>query len=140
MLRPAVESLGFELVGVEFHGGSNAVLRIYIDGPEGITVDDCATVSHQVSGVLDVEDPVSGAYTLEVSSPGVFRPLFTPADYERFAGERVRVQLATLVGGRRRLRGLLVGLRDGDIVVAEDGEQLVVPLAAVQRATLDPEL
>lgn len=140
LLQPAVELLGFELVGVEYHPGATALLRVYIDHPEGITVDDCATVSHQVSGVLDVEDPIADAYTLEVSSPGVDRPLFRAADYQRFAGERVRVQLATLVAGRRRVRGVLLGVDGDDVLVLEGEERHRLPLAAIERATLDPVL
>jgi len=100
MLAPAVAAVGFELWGVEFfQQGRHSVLRLFIDGPEGVGVDDCARVSHQASGVLDVEDPIAGEYTLEVSSPGWDRPLFTLAHYARLRAVRWRS------GWRRRSTG-----------------------------------
>jgi ribosome maturation factor RimP len=140
MLRPAVESLGYDLVGLEYHPGGAGMLRVYIECAEGITVRDCARVSHQVSGVLDVEDPIASAYTLEVSSPGVFRPLFGAEDYQRFAGERVRVKLVAEHAGRRQLRGVLLGCEGGQVSVQADGESYSVPLGLIAKANLDPEL
>ena len=141
LLEPAVTALGYELVGVEyFPQGSGSMVRVYIDSPDGITVDDCERVSHQVSGVLDVEDPVRGGYTLEVSSPGVDRPLYTPEDFSRFAGERVRVRLDVPVQGRRNITGILKGFSDGNVVVLEDGEERRLPLDAIGKAKLAPEL
>ena len=114
-------------------------MRLYIDAPDGVTVDDCARVSHQVSGVLDVEDPIRGPFTLEVSSPGFERPLFTPEHFERFAGERVKVKLDLPVDGHRSVTGTLLGYRDGCVVVLEDGVEKRLPLDAVRRAHLAPE-
>lgn len=140
LLEPVVEGLGYELVGVEYHpSGRQGLLRIYIDHAEGIGVDDCARVSHQVSGVLDVEDPLPGEYLLEVSSPGLDRPVFKPADYQRFAGERIRLRLRGLVEGRRKYRGRLVGLRDECVVIDESGTEVAVPLAEIDRANLELE-
>ncbi len=141
LLTPAVTALGYELVGVEhLRQGRHSVLRLYIDSDSGVTVEDCARVSHQVSGVLDVEDPVRGEYSLEVSSPGLDRPLFSLAQFERFRGRRARLVLATPRAGRRKFSGRLEGVRDGRVVVEVDGEQLLFSLAEIDRARLVPEL
>jgi ribosome maturation factor RimP len=138
ILEPVIVAMGYELVGIEYHPGKkNALLRIYIDAPDGVTVDDCALVSHQISGVLDVEDPLPGQYTLEVSSPGLDRPIFKASDYDRFAGERIRVRLRGLIDGRRKFRGVLVGLRDAHVVIDEDGTEVAVPLDQVDKANLE---
>ena len=92
MFGPVIESMVFELVAVEIAGGGNTILRIYIDSPDGITVDDCTDVSYQISGLLDVEDPLRGKYTLEVSSPGLNRPLVTLDHFKQFTGERVKIR------------------------------------------------
>lgn len=140
LLEPVVEGLGYELVGVEYHpSGRQGLLRVYIDHPDGIGVDDCARVSHQVSGVLDVEDPLPGEYLLEISSPGLDRPVFKPADFQRFAGERVRLRLRGLVDGRRKYRGRLLGLRGESVVIEESGAEVAVPLAEIDRANLELE-
>ena len=140
LLEPSVTGLGYELLGVELQGrGAGALLRLYIDTPDGVTVDDCARVSHQVSGVLDVEEPIRGAFTLEVSSPGLERPLFTPEQFERFAGERVKVKLDLPVDGRRSVTGMLQGCREGCVLVLEDGVEKRLPLDAIRRAHLAPE-
>jgi len=136
-----VSGLGYELVGVELIGAKgNRTLRVYIDTPAGIRLEDCEAVSHQVSGLLDVEDPIPGAYSLEVSSPGLDRPIFKAADYERFSGERIKLRLLELYEGRRRLTGVLVGL-DGDHVVVRDpdGTEWRIPLELIERARLDLE-
>jgi len=139
MLEPAVEALGFELVDTEFSGsGHRALLRIYIDRPGGVNVDDCAAVSHQVSAILDVEDPIAGRYTLEVSSPGLDRPLTRPQDFERFAGELVAVKLARPRDGRRKFKGRLLGLRDGMIALEADGERFDLAFDEVDKVRLVP--
>ena len=140
LLRPAVEGLDYEWVGLEYHGGGNGTLRVYIDNPDGVTVDDCARASRQISSVLDVEDPIQGAYTLEVSSPGVFRPLFGAEDFKRFLGERIKVTLGAEFESRRRLKGVLVGADDATVSVLADGQQYDVPVGLVSKANLDPEL
>jgi len=139
LIEPAVTALGFELVGVEFIHGKSGLLRVYIDHPDGISVDDCQAVSHQVSGVLDVEDPIRGEYTLEASSPGLDRPLFQARDFERFAGNQVDVRLLAPVNGRRKFKGVLGGLRDGQVVLQMDDEELVVALDEIDRARLVPD-
>lgn len=144
LLAPVVADLGYELVGVEFHPNSrNGLLRVYIDGERGVTVDDCVRVSGQVSGVLDVEDLIRGHYTLEVSSPGLDRPLFVPAHYQRFAGRRARLHLRQPLAERPgiRLTGTLVGIEGDALVVVEvDGRRLTISVANIDRARLVPEL
>jgi ribosome maturation factor RimP len=139
LIEPAVRVLGFELVGVEFFHGKSAVLRLYIDHPNGVSVDDCQAVSYQVSGILDVEDPIRGQYSLEVSSPGLDRPLFHERDFERFRGCEVDVRLVTPLNGRRRFRGVLGGLQDGLVVLQMDDEELVVALDEIDQARLVPD-
>jgi len=139
LLEPAVTALGFELVGVEFIRAKQAVLRVYIDSEQGITVDDCKAVSHQVSGILDVEDPIRGQYTLEVSSPGLDRPLYQMKDFERFAGHEIAMQLTAAVNGRRKFQGTLMGLRDDQVVLQMGEEELVVALDEIDRARLVPD-
>lgn len=140
MLEPVVVAMGYELVGIEYHGrGRHGLLRIYIDKPEGITVDDCSAVSHQVSGVLDVEDPIPGRYSLEISSPGLDRPLFKAGHFERFAGETVKLRLSAPRNGQRKFEGLLMGMRDDDVVLRmEDGSELGLPLKDIESARLVP--
>ncbi len=139
LIEPAVTALGFELVGVEFIHGKSGVLRVYIDHPDGVGLDDCQAVSYQVSGVLDVEDPIRGQYSLEVSSPGLDRPLYQRHDFERFAGSEVDVRLVAPVNGRRKFRGVLGGLRDGQVVVRMNDEELVVALDEIDQARLVPD-
>ncbi|MCC1497073.1 ribosome maturation factor RimP [Alcanivorax sp. 1008] len=138
MLQPVVESLGYEFWGLEYIQGRGATLRIYIDrdSDEGISVDDCALVSHQVSGVLDVEDPISGEYNLEVSSPGMERPLFTIEQWARYAGEDIQIRLLAPVAGKRRLTATLTAIEGDDVLLDVKGEALRVPFAQVDRANL----
>jgi ribosome maturation factor RimP len=132
---PVVRSMGYDLVGVEYGGNpGNARLRVYIDAADGITLDDCAAVSEQLSAALDVDDPIPGAYVLEVSSPGVNRPLFAPADFERFRGSRVFVRLERALDGRKRFKGTLVGLEGDTAVVEVDGRNWHLPLDAMEEA------
>lgn len=141
VLEPVVTGLGYELVGIDYrHNPKNALLRLYIDGPEGITLDDCTRVSRQVSGVLDVEDPIPSAYTLEVSSPGLDRPIFKPADYDRFKGEKVHLRLQGLYEGRRKFAGVLLGLRGDSVAIDENGTEIEVPLAQIDKANLELEV
>ena len=146
LARRVVEPMGYELVGVEHfrRGGGASTLRIYIDHPRGITLDDCSAVSHQLSGVLDVEDPLPGRYDLEVSSPGLDRPLVFPEHFTRFAGQRVKVRLAEKVEGRRNLEGVLLGLGDANggaetVRLEVEGRAWEIPLAALESARLIPD-
>jgi len=139
MLEPGIRALGFELVDVEFaRAGGQGVLRIYIDHPQGITVDHCAAVSRQVSAVLDVEDPIPEAYVLEVSSPGLDRPLVKREDFERYAGETIKVRLHEGIAGRRNFKGTLVGLDGDQVLVDVDAERYRLPLGNIERARLVP--
>ena len=127
MLQPVVESLGCRVWGIEYEGlGRRSVLRVFIDREEGITVEDCANVSHQISGVLDVEDPIGSAYTLEVSSPGLDRILFTLAQYAESVGDNVDVRLRFPAGGRRRYVGVLNAVDEEGIIVSVTGEEAPV--------------
>ena len=138
LLAPVIEALGYELWGVELVArGRHSLLRIYIDSENGITVDDCALVSQHASGALDVADPIPGAYTLEVSSPGWDRPLFTPAQYRAYVGERVKLRLAHTVQGQRNCSGILLAADDEKVEVGVSEEvRLMVPYAAIRKAHL----
>ena len=140
MLEPVIESMGYELVAVEIAGsGKGTILRVYIDSEDGITVDDCADVSYQVSGVLDVEDPLHGKYTLEVSSPGLERPLVKPEHFRQFIGARVRVRSTEPVLGRRKFKGVLDSFDGDNLVIAVDNEIYEVPFSSVEKANLVSE-
>jgi len=141
MLEPGIRSLGYELVGVEFQSGGKGggLLRVYIDSGDGISADDCQRVSYQVSGVLDVEDPIPGHYTLEVSSPGLDRLLFRRADFDRFAGQLVKLRLTYPIGGQRRFKGRLIGMRGEQVVIEADGTEISLPFEQVEQARLVPE-
>jgi len=141
LIQPVVERLGYELLGIDFKPQQGkGLLRIYIDSPLGITLSDCEKASHQVSGLLDVEDPIASAYTLEVSSPGVDRPLFTREHFSRFAGHRVRIQLHGKQDGRRKYTGVLRGLQQDSVVIEEGGQLVNVPVESIAKANLVPEI
>ncbi len=139
MLEPAVSALGYELVGLEFiRAGQNSTLRIYIDHENGITVDDCAEVSHQVSAVMDVEDPITVAYNLEVSSPGLDRPLFKAEHYQKFIGQEVTLVLRMAMQNRRKWKGAIASVDGETIVINVDGTEEAFALSNIQKANLVP--
>lgn len=141
MFAPAVEALGFELVGLEFvRAGKHSTLRVYIDHPDGISVDHCADVSHQISAILDVEDPITTEYFLEVSSPGADRQLFKPQHYLDFVGEKVAIKLNTPQLGRRNFTGELKALEDDVVVVEVDGVEHRLMLSNIEKANVIPNL
>ena len=142
LFEPVIESMGYELVGVEFvGGGGHGTLRVYIDRDEGVSIDDCASISHQISGILDVEEPIKQAYDLEISSPGIDRPLFKLTDFERYAGKTAKIKLAVGVDGRKNFKGRLQGVADAKMVEIEvDGEVFSLPYADIARANLVGEL
>lgn len=141
LLEPTVERLGYELTDLELKlGGRDGLVRIFIDKADGIDVEDCEAVSRQVSAVLDVEDPLPGNYTLEVSSPGLDRTLTKPAHFQRFMGKDVRVKLRFPLDGRRNFRGALKAADDENIEVEVDGESHSLPLATIESARLVPHL
>lgn len=138
LLQPGAEALGYELVCVEMSGGDTSILRIYIDTPEGVNITDCSKASRQFGAILDVEDPISSRYTLEVSSPGMDRPLAKPAHFEVAVGQNVKIKMATLINGRRRFTGELIEATDKFAVVEVDGEQSELPYDEMDRARLVP--
>ncbi|PHM59809.1 hypothetical protein Xekk_00245 [Xenorhabdus sp. KK7.4] len=138
MISAPVEALGYELVGLEFIRARVSTLRVYIDSEEGITVDDCADVSHQVSAVLDVEDPIPGFYNLEISSPGLERPLFKAEHYQRFMGEEINLMLRMAMQNRRKWQGIIKAVDGEMITVTVDGKDEVFALSNIQKANLVP--
>ncbi len=138
LIAPAVADLGFRVVQVLLMGKQRPRLQVMVERTDDVpvNVDDCATVSRAISAVLDVDDPIDGAYTLEVSSPGIDRPLTRGEDFDRFAGQVAKLEVATPIDGRRRFQGRLAG-RDGDDVRIEvEGTMMNLPLADVVRAKL----
>ncbi len=139
LLAPVVEALGYVCWGVEYISqGRHSLLRVYIDHPNGILVEDCEAVSRQVSGVLDVEDPITNEYTLEVSSPGMDRPLFTLEQFAAHVGEQVKVKLRSPLEGRRNFQGLLRGVEDQDVVVQVDEHEYLLPIEMIDKANVVP--
>jgi ribosome maturation factor RimP len=141
MLVATVEALGFALWGVEYISqGRHSALRVYIERDSGITVDDCAAVSSQISAILDVEDPISGEYTLEVSSPGMDRRLFTLEQYSAYVGEVVDLHLRSPFDGRRKFKGVLTGIEGEDVVIKIDDHEFLLPHDAIDKARVEPRL
>lgn len=139
MLEPVVAAMGCELWGIEYiTGGHRHVLRIYIDKDEGVQLEDCERVSRQVGSVLDVEDPISVEYTLEVSSPGMDRPLYTLDQFGRFQGETVSLRLRAPYEGRRKFKGLLIGIEGDDVVIRCDNEEYLFPVESIDKANVVP--
>jgi len=141
VINPVVTGMGYELVGVEHLGqGKHSILRVYIDHTDGIAVDDCEQVSRQISALLDVEDPIPGQYSLEVSSPGLDRPLFNKEHFIRFIGSQCKVRLYRLIDGRRRITGVITGTTDDNVIIESEGEALTLPLEMIEKANLVPEI
>ena len=139
-IEPTVAGLGYELLGLErSRGSASQLLRLYIDHADGITVEDCERVSRQVSDLLDAEQLVHGEYTLEVSSPGLDRPLFTLEQHRRFIGEEVALRLRALVGGRRRVSGRLRAVGDQTLQLEVEGAPVEIPYREVERSRLVPD-
>jgi ribosome maturation factor RimP len=139
LIEPLLGRLGYELVELEYAAGrSNAVLRLFIDRPEGISIEDCERVSRETAALLDVEDPIPTAYTLEVSSPGFDRVLRTPAHFARFVGERVFVELRAPRDGRRRYTGTLLAADGSGITVEVDKQKVEGPFGEIGKARLAP--
>jgi ribosome maturation factor RimP len=141
LLEPTIEQLGYELTDLELKlAGRDSLVRIFIDKPQGVGLEDCETVSRQVSVVLDVEDPVPGHYVLEVSSPGLDRKLTKPAHYRRYVGDDIRVQLRFPIEGRRKFRGRLTAASEEAIQIEVDGQLHELPIATIDTARLVPSL
>lgn len=141
LIEPVIESMGYELVLLEFSPQSrSAMLRLYIDSAEGITLEDCEAVSREVAATLDVEDPIRQAYQLEVSSPGIDRPLAKPEHFERFVGEQAKVQLNVARNGRKRFIGRIQMTDDTAVWLETDLGVVQLDFAAIERARLDPDI
>jgi ribosome maturation factor RimP len=139
LIEPTVVNLGYELSDLELKlGGRDGVVRVFIDKPDGVDLTDCEIVSKQLSAVLDVEDPLPGHYTLEVSSPGLDRKLTKSSHFQRFLGETVRVKLRFPLAGRRNFRGTLSAASEDKIEVEVDGEKYSLDIAAIESARLVP--
>lgn len=139
ILRPVVEALEYDFWGLEYlPQGRHSILRVFIDHADGIAVEDCAKVSHQISGVLDVEDPIQGEYNLEVSSPGLDRPLFRLEQYEKFVGHQVALRLQSPFEGRRKYQGIIKGVEGDDVLVVVDDHELILPFESIERAIIVP--
>jgi len=138
LVEGPLEEMGYELVRVNLSGGSRPVLQVMAERADGapMTVEDCTGISHTVSLLLDAEDPIAGAYALEVSSPGIDRPLTRARDFERYAGFELRMETRELVQGRRRFRGRLKGIAQGQVTVVTDEGEVTVPFEGVAKARL----
>ena len=140
LIEPVVTGLGYDLWGMDhLTQGRHSVLKIYIDAENGIEVDDCAKVSRQLSGVLEVEDPIRGNYTLEVSSPGLDRRLYTLVQFEAFKGATIKLTLSRPFNGKRRFTGLLCGVEGDEVVVRSGDEETLFPFDQIDRANVVPE-
>ena len=140
LLQPVVVNLGYELWELEYAARSGGgLLRLYIDSPEGITLDDCERVSRAVSEAMDASDPIQGHYTLEISSPGLDRVLRTAEHFARFSGERVKVETSAPVNGRKRFVGRLTQVGNGEIALDVDGSIVKLPIDGIHKARIAPE-
>ena len=141
LLAPTVSALGYELLGVEYIAqGKHSIVRIFIDSENGINLDDCQLVSGQVSGLLDVEDPIKGEYNLEVSSPGSDRPLFTLEHFKQFLGQPVSIRFNGMVEKRRKLKGNIITAENGTVTISELGTELefTFDFDEIDKASLIP--
>lgn len=139
LIEPVVEGQGYVFWGLEFlTQGRRSLLRVYIDAEQGITVDDCEKVSRQLSAVMDVENPVSNEYTLEVSSPGLDRPLFTLAQYESRVGQVVNIRLRAPFEGRRKYKGVIRGIEGDEVVIVCEGHEFLFPVDVIEKAHVVP--
>ena len=140
LLQPLVEDLGYEFVGLEHSSNpKSAVLVIYIDSADGIAVEDCEKVSREVAALLDVEDPIPGRYNLEVSSPGLDRPLFTLEQFGQFAGEVAQISLYAPHEGRRKFKGQILGTDEGQVKIDQGGVEVTLDLGNIAKARLVPD-
>ncbi len=140
LLQPLVEELGYEFVGIDHSSNpKNPVLVVYIDTADGIAVEDCAKVSREIAAILDVEDPIPGKYQLEVSSPGLDRPLFTLAQFQQFSGEVAKISLFAPRDGRRKFKGKILGTEQGQVRMEQDGVEVTLDLGNIAKARLVPD-
>ncbi|WP_041599259.1 ribosome maturation factor RimP [Hahella chejuensis] len=140
LLKPVVEGMGCDFWGMDYIAqGKRSLLRIYIDKESGVLVDDCEKVSRQISAILDVEDPIKGEYTLEVSSPGWDRPLFNVEQYKAYIGSIIEVRLQAPFNGRRKFKGLLAAVENDEIVLQVDAEEFIFPVETIDKANVVPQ-
>ncbi|WP_346796410.1 ribosome maturation factor RimP [Halomonas sp. Bachu 37] len=140
LIEPVVAAMGFELWGIDhLSQGKHSRLVIYIERDSGISVEDCADVSRQISAVLDVEDPIAGEYRLEVSSPGMARPLYTLDQYARFQGHHIALKLRVPFDGRRKFQGLLAGVEGDEVLLQFEGEEYCFPIESIDQAHIVPQ-
>ncbi len=140
LFEPVVNGMGYELVEIEyFPNPKHGVLRLYIDKESGIQVEDCTAVSHQISAVIDVEDPIPGQFNLEISSPGLDRPLRRAEDFRQFSGEVVKIKTSMSFDGQHNFKGLLKGLEDDLVIVELEGKEVRLPITAIDKARLVPD-
>ena len=141
LLEPVVTVLGYELLGIEyFKQKDGSMLRLYIDNEAGITIEDCARVNQQVIGVLDVHDPIKERYNLEISSPGLDRPLFTLKQFQRFLGHEVKIKLCEKIDKRRKITGVIKAIEETAVLVREEGVDYLIPADVIDSAHLVPEI
>ncbi|TAM12384.1 MAG: ribosome maturation factor RimP [Nevskiaceae bacterium] len=141
LIGPVVTALGCELWAVEYHPGQQeSLLRVYIDKADGVDVDDCERVSREVAAILDVEDPIPGAYRLEISSPGLDRVLVGAGHFARYVGRQVRVELVAPIDGQRRFRGEVLDVEATGVRLHTPGGDVRLPWAQIDRARLVPDM
>jgi ribosome maturation factor RimP len=140
LFEPVVNGMGFDLIEIEyFPNPKHGVLRLYIDKPGGVVIDDCSDVSQQISALIDVEEPVSGQFNLEVSSPGLDRPLRRVKDFQRFVGSLVKLKTIMPLDGQRNFKGRLLSADENVVVIETDTEELSLPMSAIEKARIVPE-
>ena len=138
LMQPVVESMGFVFWGIEYIQGKEVTVRLYIDHADGINVDHCAEVSRQISAVMDVEDPISSVYTLEVSSPGVDRMLFSLEQFTALRGHQISIRLKVPFEGRRKFKGILNGTEGDEVLLIEGEKEFILPFELIDRAQIVP--
>lgn len=140
IIQPLVEDLGYEFIGLEYNSNpKHSVLRIYIDQESGVDVEDCAMVSRETAALLDVKDPIKSQYNLEVSSPGLDRPLFTSEHYQEFIGQLAQVNLYGPLDGRRKFQGPIVGVNEDGVIINQDGTDVTLGFDNIAKARLVPD-
>lgn len=140
LFEPVVNGMGYDLIEIEhFPSPKHGVLRLYIDKEEGITIDDCSDVSRQISALIDVEDPVRGQFNLEVSSPGMDRPLRRVKDFQRFTGAKVKLKTIMPLDGQRNFSGRLLEADEESLTIETDTEEITLPMNALEKARVVPE-
>ena len=140
LFEPVVKGMGYDLIEIEhFPNPKHGVLRLYIDKEDGVNVDDCSSVSRQISALIDVEDPVSGQFNLEISSPGSDRPLRRLVDFQRFVGSLVKLKTVMPLQGQRNFKGRLLEVSEETIVIETDDEEISLPMSTIDKARIVPE-